>query len=199
MIGYTILSNVRNIGYVRGDEYGFSERSRLPVTIELELRGSVDIKAYELSITGTIWRPRKHDCVACGQINDELRELLKKKALILTIPRYELEKLLDIWDVYHLNDIKPVPEEDKDAFLEFIRKFKKKHGFYPPMQTIREVFPRYGNSWYFWRIPRATLRWLIAKWFTKVGDDVYGITNSVLYTIDQIEEILKEEGVIRDD
>jgi len=173
------------IGYVRGDAFGYSENTKLTVTINMELRVNSVNGQVCLRISGDIWKPVKYDTVAGGQINNTLRELYEDGYLVLKISERDFQKLLQVWDEYHLNDVKPVPEEQKEQYKEFIRKWKMKYGYYPPFGEIRKVFPEYGDKWHYWDIPRATLRWLIATFLVDVGEDAYALTNEILATIDR--------------
>ena len=173
-------------GYVKGDYYGYSEKSKLPVEIEVELRADKKERKYELSICGEIWSPRKADVIVAGQIDDTLKQIIKDNAFIFRVPKYCVEKLLRIWGEYHLNATKPVPAAEKEAYLNFVKKYIKKHGEYPPHNLIKEAFPDYGVRWYFWPIPRATLRWIIAKWLVNPGENAYTETDRILLEIDRL-------------
>lgn len=188
-----VYTNVKKIGYVRGDAFGYSKRSKLAVTIRTELR--IDKKNHKvvLSIMGDIWQPRKHDIVAGGQIDKTLRELIEDGYFIPKVPMTIVRKLLDVWGEYHLNDAKPIPEEEKEEYKEFLRRWATKYGGFPPYEEIKRVFPKYGERWYYWKIPRQTLRWIIAKLLADTPEEAYVLTDKILREV-MIMEMEEEEN-----
>lgn len=83
------------------------------LTITIELREKAEGK-IELSMTGQADNPRRRDAAYCGQIEDELQDQLDRHALKLTIPESRLYRMLEIWGRYHLNDMRPGCEHQRD-------------------------------------------------------------------------------------
>lgn len=88
-----------------------------------------------LSISASEWNLSRSDCTQCGQMQDTLRKEFMDGNLKLksSVSNDDFRKILDIWDMYHLNDIKSGTEKqlelisqhkndekyaDKDVFLE---------------------------------------------------------------------------------
>ena len=91
------------IGRIRG--YYNGNRTNL-LTVEVELKETD--KGLELSICGNIWNNRHTDTISGGQTNDDLREALVKGNISFNKNwNYtKFKELLDIWDRYHLNNMR---------------------------------------------------------------------------------------------
>jgi len=155
----------REVGYIRGGNWGYSDKSKLPIEIDLEFKPDFGRRMLTFSFTGCIWSPGRKDCVACGQIDGTLRSLIKEHELKYWMNPYIVKKILDYWEKYHLNDIKPVPEERAADYIECQRKAEllgiQPDEYYDFMKKC--YGPDYGNKWYAWRVPNSVYRWLLYK------------------------------------
>lgn len=136
------------------DYTGNGRKSNL-VTINAELKinnqpakQSSDLKPvkeyYTFSCSADIWNSNKSDCVTCGQILDEVKELFLLDELV-----FSLHKL---WKQYHLNDIKAGTDKQQaclDAWKERPSGFSftedKEHLLSKGLLDDRGY--RFGNAW----------------------------------------------------
>lgn len=77
----------------------------LHLRVDIEVRETE--KGPELSICGDTYRIGARDIESCGQICDEVRRLLDDKGATLVKPRADIERLLEVWDRWHLNGMRP--------------------------------------------------------------------------------------------
>jgi len=165
----------RKVGYIYGDYFGESRNKRYLVTMDVEFRPDMDDRVLELSITGEIKYVRGKGWVALGQIYDEVEDAINKGAFEPIMPLYVVRKMLEIWHIYHLNGVKPVPEEEADRYLECLEKYRKAvkregRGSIDYYDFMVQCYGKnFGDKWYSWRIPNSTYRWILAK-FCKFDD-----------------------------
>ena len=131
------------------------------------LKGT-DLKMHKnpvrLSISASEWNLSRSDCTQCGQMQDSLRREFKDGKLKLksTVSNEDFRMLLDIWDKYHLNDIKAGTEKqldlisqhrnddkyaDKDVFLDRPEAILKDHNANPDRDW------KYGSGFLYRPIP----------------------------------------------
>jgi hypothetical protein len=72
------------------------------VNVTVRLRNEIGSPAMALSITGDVQRPRAHDIDAGGQILDVLRMCEPYG----TWTREAIDRLVFVWDLWHLNDMR---------------------------------------------------------------------------------------------
>src|SRR5690242_10172950 len=77
----------------------------------LHLKVCIEIEEKEdgkrrLSISGDTYRPGARDIESGGQILEDVRRLLNDKTATLNKPRAVIERLLEVWDRWHLNDMR---------------------------------------------------------------------------------------------
>jgi len=145
-----------------------------PVTIEIELREEgekkgEDGKFYQnplvLSIVGNVWNLSRSDINSGGQNEDELREALNNGELKLkeNISEKEFEKLLDIWDEWHLNDMNAGTERQKKIIKEHMddEKYQQLDKFYDRPKAILKDFEadpdngyNWGSAWLYRPLPK---------------------------------------------
>ena len=141
------------IGFVPGDYYGFSPRSKLPLNVRVKLTRS---EMPEISFTARVWNPRGSDIVEGGQMQDTIRELLRK-GILIPAPGFtyrDIEELLGLWDEYHLNASMPVPYRYKDLYLRLLEEAERRglHGT-DLYKFMKERIPEYGSRHYYWPLP----------------------------------------------
>jgi len=179
---------VDDLGTVRGEPVvalirDFTgTRSRHKVSMDIELKHEdksqkgVDGEEYHnplvLSISDSIWQRDESDILTGGQGQDELRKALKEHKLEIGngISNKEFEKLLDIWDNYHLNDMKAgtarqneIIEKHKDEqkykkydqFLDRPKAILEDHDAQPDLETkgFGDEGYSYGSSWLYEPLP----------------------------------------------
>jgi len=158
------------VAYVKDYDYK-NKKQAVTMTVELKSKAGnqrgVDGKNYTkletLSISGGIWNNRHTDITTGGQINDTLRRLLDEGKLTpVNMSKEEFRKLLDVWDRWHLNDIKagtPKQSETIDAHISE-EKYKKYDGHYEKSLAILEDYKlrkdggyEYGSAWLYEPLP----------------------------------------------
>ena len=160
------------IGYVRGDKYGYSSRYKLKINVCAEIKKSDDCNP-RLSFFGEIWTPRKVDIITAGQIDYEIWQLVKQGKIIYAKGwnKKDVIKLLKIWDLWHLNDMKGVPDEDKFEYIKTYAVILSNHramiGWELDWSEVHEImrrkFPYYGERWWCWKVPRWVVEWVKSK------------------------------------
>lgn len=148
------------LGYIRGNEYGYKQKMK--VEVEVKLREHEE--GLELSIVGYIWSPREVDTVSLGQNDDTIRELLEKKAFVeLYYPERTIKQLLEIWEEWHLNSLKPycihqkkiIKEKLQGKVLPYEEMIK-----IPEMSKCPECGYRYGSKWIFHQLPEQVIEFV---------------------------------------
>jgi len=159
---FNTLRKEVEIGRVKGEVFGVKYNPA--ITIEIEFR-KVDGK-LELAISGEVLNYKRTDIWKAGQIQDSLREWLENGKLIIN-KRYtkeDIEKLLDIWDTWHLNATKPIPYEGRKDVEEVVKIYQKYHnGKYPDFTVINAIIPHYGIKHYYWELPQDVIDWICDK------------------------------------
>lgn len=79
-----------------------------PATIEIELRDKG--KGPELSICATIWNHLRTDCYCCGQCVDTVAAFFPHNK--------KVQRMKQLWERYHLNDMKAGCEHQRAAGWE---------------------------------------------------------------------------------
>jgi hypothetical protein len=93
--------------------------SKLTVKVEIEIRNRPenDDNKPRLSIVGEVGYPGARDCESAGQIQHEVRRLLaadlREQGTRLNYPHEKIARLLDIWERWHLNDMRPGCEHQR--------------------------------------------------------------------------------------
>lgn len=157
------------IGWIRPEFFGFENTScRVELEIELSRKNREQrdlwlrpVKNPEaLSISGTIYHGKRW--IKGGQIDDTLRKALKADAFTrLLIPKQTLEKLLEIWDEWHLNDLraycihqKPIIERLRKENPELLRVSHYRELIkVPELARCPECGYRYGTAWLYEPLP----------------------------------------------
>lgn len=83
-------------------EHGYDE----PLDVVLDIRLKTTDKGLTLAISGDVWEPHHKDIVMGGQINDELRTAIKEHRFKSNFSDDDINRILDAWDRYHLNDMR---------------------------------------------------------------------------------------------
>ena len=115
-------------------------------------------KKVQLSISGEIKHGRTF--IAGGQIIDTLKEAYKNNTLSLRIPDAIFIKILEIWEKWHLNDLraycihqKPIVEEHKGKSYEELMKI-------PELQKCPVCGYRYGSQWRYEPLPEEVVEFI---------------------------------------
>lgn len=106
------------IEFKRHSLIGISPEGKIFITVEL--RGTE--KGTELSITGVEKPTRAGEASGCGQMADTIRYYLERNQLT-NRPAFWTEKnllkMLDIWDRWHLNSMRPDCEHQRKNWKDF--------------------------------------------------------------------------------
>jgi hypothetical protein len=157
-------------------------KQRCPVTIDMHIIWKPTVYphkdwdlnfcpgGHELSISGSIWQPRRSDCVCGGQCQGSIRAValssLGKFTWAKDMNKKKLEEILDIWDKCHLNDMR-AGTRLQHAILD---KNEEENGpcdsrdWYDWATTVLDENDMledrgyiFGSAWLFETIPRETL------------------------------------------
>jgi len=149
---------------------GYIWKYSLPIKIEIEL--AHDTHGHlRLSISGTIGSRRFVYSLA-GQILDELRDLRNRDGLQLSIDETDFQQLLDIWDEWHLNDVRPYCQHQKP-----IAKHAYKLGYWeyeellkiPQLKCCPVCGYEYGTAWHYEPLPQEVIDF-IHQLYMKYGE-----------------------------
>lgn len=91
-----------------------------PVTLEVELRQTD--KGIEFSMCATFWNHMKTDCFMAGQCCDEVVPLVwghGKPADSSPEFKAKVERMVEVWSLYHLNGMKAGTIEQEKALIEW--------------------------------------------------------------------------------
>ncbi len=159
----------------------FAYLNHHPVTIKISLEPidksvkGTDLKTHDtglkLSISASEWNLSRSDCTQCGQMQDSLKREFQDRKLKLksVVSDNDFRKLLDIWNEYHLNDIKAGTEKqldlisqyrdsekyaDKDVFLDRPEAILKDHNANPDGDW------KYGHGFLFRPIPASEIKFI---------------------------------------
>jgi len=115
-------------------------------------------KEVRLSICGTIEYHRTF--IAGGQIKDTLEKAYKNNTLSLKIPDALFIKILEIWDKWHLNDLraycihqKPIVERHKGKSYDELIKI-------PELKKCPVCGYRYGSQWRYEPLPEEVIEFI---------------------------------------
>lgn len=103
-----------------------------------------------------------------GQISGELRKLVDTEPALLKFRVEDARKLCDVWDRWHLNDMRAGTKKQEDAIREWR---KTKRGSYKYDDACKYLSKigllvdngyRYGTSWLTEEVPQDVLKWLFS-------------------------------------
>lgn len=152
----------KTFGFGKVDYWGHG-RKDCQAEAEVELRDTEN--GPELSVSGTVWNPRRTDSYMGGQCLDSMAELpeLKRDATFKEIHR--------LWKLYHLNGMHagtPAQEEFVDAHFsksgkpyDYVEACEalEEAGLLTDAGLIRNGKPyRYGTAWLYQPIPEGDLK-----------------------------------------
>lgn len=139
-----------------------STRKTNAVELTLRLREMDEIKrhfetleaipkpeAIELSICGGIWDGKRYDYVSCGQNIDTIAEL---------IPTKKVKRIQEIWERYHLNDLRAGTKKQIEAIKEWESQGNK-YSYTNACEYLKSIdlFEdrgyEYGHGWLFEPVP----------------------------------------------
>jgi len=154
------------IGKISGEKFGY--RQSLPITIEIKLKQTE--KGEALSICGNIWKPKRTDIVEGGQCQDTIREALNEgKIKLKGYTEADILKLLDIWDRWHLNDLRAGCEHQR-ALIPLYKKEKGEDFFdvsnydeiikLPEFKKCSICGYKYGTAWLFEPLPKEVISFI---------------------------------------
>jgi len=150
----------------------------------------VDWKNNNLSMSGVVGPRADGDCHGgCGQIKKEVKKLLDDPLGKLLVPKEKIQRIVDIWENYHLNDMQAGCEHQRQLGWDKIpidpAKPLDAYGKYYPNQegatwnmmvwVTPEEFPgglltaecpvcgyRYGTKWLRKEVPQEAVDFLFS-------------------------------------
>ena len=162
------MQKTLTIGYIKPEFFGYPNTA-CKVTVEIEIKQKAhpqkDLWLNEvqkpicLSIHGDVKHGKSYVCG--GQINDTLEEALQEKAFKkLTIPEDTLRKLLEIWDQWHLNDLRAYCIHQKEFMPQHPEKFFYADNYKPEFAKCSKCGYRYGTAWLYEPLPQDVINFL---------------------------------------
>lgn len=165
------------VAYVKDFDY---KNKRQAVTMKVELKskagnqkgvdGKTHTKLETLSISGSIWNANHSDITNGGQINDTLRKLLNDGKLTpVNMSKEEFRKLLDVWDRWHLNDLRAGTPRQLEMIDKHIseEQYKSYDGHYEKALQIlsdynlkRDGYYEYGTAWLYEPLPQDVITFI---------------------------------------
>ena len=164
------------IGRVEGEVFGYKRSLLVDLEIRLntEKRRKLDInlkrvnKTKDLAISGNVWNIKKTDIIMGGQINEEIREWLKKDRFKeLYISKKKLLKILDIWDRWHLNDLHAGTKKQEEAVKEWRKKnkisgwaYEREVKYLKSIGLYEDRGYKYGKEWLYEPLPNEVIKFI---------------------------------------
>lgn len=126
--------------------------------VEVEVEFTMNSKCLPtFSAYVNIWNGSHTDCLAFGQLFDEVRGEIKKSELF--------DEIYDLWSKHHCNDLhRGTPEQ-----MAFLKEHKEELGegfnYKGELALLtrygKDIAPdgnRFGHVWFYWPIPDADLK-----------------------------------------
>ena len=115
-----------------------------------------------------------------GQISGELRKLVDDKPDILKFCVEDAIKLCDIWDRWHLNDMRAGTQRQEEAIREFRKtrlarcSYDEACEYLSGIGLLVDNGYKYGSSWLTEEVPQDVIRWLFSlPGNGSSADDIY--------------------------
>ncbi|CAM3441198.1 hypothetical protein [Helicobacter labetoulli] len=147
----------------------YQKKRACKVELELGLTTMSD-GSVRFSVCGSIWNHLHTDIYSGGQNDETIRALIKEGELSASPLLLEI---LELWDKYHLNDLKPGTPEQEEAVqqgweLGAIKRFQKESFYEQACAYLKSVGLyevqyngkpyRYGSAWIYSSIPPKDLK-----------------------------------------
>lgn len=103
-----------------------------------------------------------------GQISGELRKLIDTEPNRLAFSMEDAKKLCDVWDRWHLNDMRAGTKKQEDAIRELRRtrhigyKYEEACEYLDEIGLLVDEGYKFGSSWLTEEVPQDVLRWLFS-------------------------------------
>ena len=170
----TILDKCIHVGRLKGEVYGFKQslKTLIFITIE-EIKEdalTIDLKEVDkqivLSIYGRVHYPRKLSCITVGQISKNIwywaiNDLFKE----YRIDKSTLFSILDIWDRWHLNNLRAGTRGQNVLVKYYIRrvgyyKYEEVCKFLESKGLLYDRGHKYGSKWLYEPLPQDVIDYL---------------------------------------
>ena len=167
------MQKTLTIGYIKPEFFGYPNTA-CKVTVEIEIKQKAhpqkDLWLNEvqkpicLSIHGDVKHGKSYVC--SGQINNTLEEALQEKAFRkLAIPENTLRTLLEIWQKWHLNDLRAYCTHQKELVSQYPEKFFYADNYdnivkEPEFTKCSKCGYRYGTAWLYEPLPQDVTNFL---------------------------------------
>lgn len=134
--------------------------------VEVEIKISEKEKGKCLSIVGSIWNNRMSDIYTGGQIQDTLKELFPDNS--------KVQRLVEIWDRWHLNDINAGCEHQRklgwgreqvvhDGYKQWTgHLYESQHPKGVLCKPCPECGYKYGTQWLYEKLPQEIIDELLS-------------------------------------
>ncbi len=147
----------------------YQKKRACKVEIELGLTTMSD-GTTRFSACGSIWNHKRTDIYSGGQNDETIKSLIKEGELSASPLLLEI---IELWDKYHLNYLKPgTPEQEeavqkgfetgaikrfqKESFYDQVVRYLKSVGLYEVQHEGKPY--RYGSDWIYSQIPEKDLK-----------------------------------------
>lgn len=166
------------VGKIKNKHY---QNRAQDVTLDIELKHhegkkmGIDGKTYEnpleLSISGGVWNTIHSDITSGGQIEDELKDALAKHEFtpIYPLNHQDMKELLDVWQKWHLNDMRTGTDKQEKIISEHIddKKYEHLDKFYDRKIAILKDHDLevdngidFGKAWYYEPLPEDVINFI---------------------------------------
>ena len=145
-------------------DYNGRGRKNHEVSLKIELRNKEEARDWdtlqevqnvpELSISGNVWNTRKTDIVSGGQNDDTIREYFGSNP--------KVRRLIEIWNDYHLNDMKTGTIRQTEA-VEKAGIKGREYDYNKAVEHLKEIGLyeddgyKYGHGWLYQPIPETVI------------------------------------------
>lgn len=125
------------------------------------------VSGHTLSMVGTVWRPRRADCIAGGQCQDSFKACMNMGGFTYAkgMNKKKLGRLLDIWDEHHLNGMQAgtrqqmaiLKEEEINSDERTGDWYSWARGVLKDRGLLEDRGYTYGTAWLFKQVPKEIL------------------------------------------
>ena len=136
--------------------------NEVEITVRLKkVKGAQDwdtlnwTSGYALSMSGGIWNASHRDWVTGGQMLDKLKPYFRNNSDVI--------ELINIWEKYHLNDMKAGSKKQTEAVQKWLdegNKYDYSHAveYLKSIDLYEDRGYKYGHSWLFEPIPESVVK-----------------------------------------
>jgi len=152
----------RTISFGKYAYYNKRRENEITVEIEVKIRDkAVDYETLEevkdvpeVSICGNIWNGIHTDVISGGQNIDEIADI---------IGTHRIQRIQEIWNEYHLNDLKAGTKTQMEALKNFKKSdnyefYTDEANYLKSLGLFEDRGYKYGHGWLYMPVPEEIIK-----------------------------------------